>query len=860
MGKQTKVKFGTAVHQTKGILDYVHSDVWGPSRTKSQGGKHWFVTFVDDFSRRLWVFTMKHKDEVEGIFLVWKNMIENQMGRKIKVLRSDNGGEYRSDPLKKACQESGIVRHWTVKKNPQQNGIAERVNRTLLEKVRCMLSNSGLGKIFWAEAVVYACHLINRLPSSAIEGKTPIEVWSGKPASDYDSLHIFGCPAYFHVTEDKLDPRAKKGVFLGFSQGVKGYRIWCPELKKVILSRDVTFDESSMLKLGETQVETTGGSKLQVELDRSNEVSQSMDTPTVEEEESEDEQEEEAQASETPQRQECIAKDKPKRNVVKPIRYANTVAYALPILEDDIPSTYKEASKSSERVKWDAAMGEEMESLHKNDTWKLVKLPKGKRAIGCKWVYAKKEGSSGKEGVRFKARLVAKGYAQKEGIDYNEVFSPVVKHSSIRILLALVAQFDLELAQLDVKTAFLHGDLDEEIYMVQPDGFKAVGKEDWVCKLQRSLYGLKQSPRQWYLRFDSFMDEQKFTRSHFDHCVYFRKLSDGSFIYLLLYVDDMLIAANSIGEIDKLKTRLNKEFEMKDLGDAKKILGMEITRDRDQGVVYLSQRHYLKKVLRRFGMDDNTKPVSTPLAPHFKLSAALSPSNEEEEKCMVHVPYASVVGSLMYAMVCTRPDISHAVSMVSRYMHNPGKKHWEAAKWILRYIKGTVNLGLKFERNRKNVERFLVGYTDSDFAGDLDNRRSTTGYVFTMASGPVSWRSTLQSTVALSTTEAEYMAIAEAMKEAIWSHGLVVDLGVNQEKVEVHSDSQSAIHLAKNQVHHARTKHIDVRYHFVRDVVNEGVIIIHKIDTAENPADMLTKVVGVAKFNHCLNLVNIVRT
>jgi len=309
-----------------------------------------------------------------------------------------------------------------------------------------------------------------------------------------------------------------------------------------------------------------------------------------------------------------------------------------------------------------------------------------------------------------------------------------------------------------------------------------------------------------------------------------------------------------------LKTRLNKEFEMKDLGDAKKILGMEITRDREQGVVYLSQRHYLKKVLRRFGMDDNTKPVSTPLAPHFKLSAVLSPSNEEEEKCMVHVPYASVVGSLMYAMVCTRPDISHAVSMVSRYMHNPGKKHWEAAKWILRYIKGTVNLGLKFERNRKNVERFLVGYTDSDFAGDLDNRRSTTGYVFTMASGPVSWRSTLQSTVALSTTEAEYMAIAEAMKEAIWSHGLVVDLGVNQEKVEVHSDSQSAIHLAKNQVHHARTKHIDVRYHFVRDVVNEGVIIIHKIDTAENPADMLTKVVGVAKFNHCLNLVNIVRT
>uniref|UniRef100_A0A5B6ZAJ2 Putative retrotransposon protein, Ty1-copia sub-class n=1 Tax=Davidia involucrata TaxID=16924 RepID=A0A5B6ZAJ2_DAVIN len=342
---------------------------------------------------------------------------------------------------------------------------------------------------------------------------------------------------------------------------------------------------------------------------------------------------------------------------------------------DDVSYTYIKAVQSTDNVKWKKAMDEEMRSLHQNQTWKLVQLPKGKKAIGYKWVYAKKEDAPGKDNIRYKARLVAKCYAQKEGIDYNEVFSPVVKHSSIRILLALVAQFDLELAQLDVKIAFLHGDLHEEIYMSQPDGFKVLGRENWACKLSKSLYGLKQSPRQWYKQFDRFMMNQRYTRSQFDHCVYFRKLQDGSFIYLLLYVNDILIASKSKVEIDRLKAQLSSEFEMKDLGEAKKIIGMEIKRDRMKGTVCLTQTQYLKNVLQRFGIDGKSKPISTPLAPHFKLSALMSPHTDNEKRQMDHVPYANAVGTLMYAMVCTRPDISHAVSMVSRYMHNPGKNH-----------------------------------------------------------------------------------------------------------------------------------------------------------------------------------------
>lgn len=578
----------------------------------------------------------------------------------------------------------------------------------------------------------------------------------------------------------------------------------------------------------------------------------SSDSPIAEEESDE----EEVPTQEPQQQSEPIATRRQKRDIRKPARFTDMVAYALPVVDDDIPSTYTEAILSPERGSWAGAMEEEMQSLEKNKTWKLTQLPKGKKAIGCKWIFAKKEGFPIKEDVRYKARLVAKGFAQREGIDYNEVFSPVVKHSSIRIMLALVAQLNLELAQLDVKTAFLHGDLKEEIYLTQPDGFKVAGKEDWVCKLSKSLYGLKQSPRQWYKRFDMFMKGQKYKRSKYDHCVYLRRLQDGSYIYLLLYVDDMLIAAKSQTEIDKLKAQLSKEFEMKDLGEAKKILGMEITRDRKRGKLWLSQKQYLQKVLQRFGIHEDTKPVSTPLAPHLKLSSRLSPTTDEEREYMAKVPYANAVGSLMYAMVCTRPDISQAVSVVSRYMHDPGKGHWQAVKWILRYLQNTVDVGLTFEQDKSHGQ-CIVGYCDSDYAGDLDKRRSTTGYLFTLAKAPVSWKSTLQSTVALSTTEAEYMAITEAVKEAIWLHGLLKDLGVGQKQLEVYSDSQSAIHLAKNQVFHARTKHIDVRYHFVREILEEEEILLQKIHTTENPADMLTKVVTRAKFEHCLDLVNI---
>ncbi|PRQ16639.1 putative RNA-directed DNA polymerase [Rosa chinensis] len=499
-------------------------------------------------------------------------------------------------------------------------------------------------------------------------------------------------------------------------------------------------------------------------------------------------------------------------------------------------------------------MTEEMESLHKNSVWELVPKPKERKLVGCKWVFRKKEGVHDADAIKYKARLVAKGYSQKEGVDYDEIFSPVVKHTSIRLLLSIAAQYDMEIEQMDVKTAFLHGDLEEDIYMSQPEGFVETGKEDLVCRLRKSLYGLKQSPRQWYKRFDTYMLKIGYTRCLYDCCVYYHVFEDGEIILLLLYVDDMLIACKDMSKIEELKKKLGAEFDMKDLGAAQNILGIEIRRDRKAGKIWLSQEKYILRVLERFNMD-GAKVVSIPLAAHYQLSAKQRPSSQKEIDAMKDVPYASAVGCLMYAMICTRPDLAQALSVVSKYMSNPGKPHWEAVKWILRYLKGTRQLGIMFER--KQEVACVAGFVDADYAGDLDKRRSTTGYVFTCGGGPVSWKSTLQAVTALSTTEAEYMALTEASKEAIWLNGLASEFGIHQEGVVVKCDSQSAIHLAKNQVFHARTKHIDVRYHRIRDWVESGNIIVEKVHTNDNAADCLTKPVAVEKFKHCLNLLSV---
>ena len=419
------------------------------------------MSIIDDYARRVWVFILKHKDHALETFKRWVVLVENQTGKTVKRLRTDNGLEYCSGLYNDYCTQKWMARQHTVGGTPQQNGLAERFNKTILERVRCMLSVSGLPKTFWAEAVKTACYLINRCPSSAIQFKTPQEVWSGKPPK-YDNLKIFGCVAYAHVKQSKLDPRAKKCVFLGYPEGVKGYRLWCvePGAAKVVISRDVTFNETEFYK----NLKQQGGESMdrvseeEIELEVGNEDRQSSESKEV--------FDQPALEPDVQQQTYNLARDRKRRDIRPPTRYGyfDLIAFAFCTIEElEEPTSYEQAMSSLEKELWRQAMNEEMESLSKNQTWELVRKPDGQKLVSCKWIYKLKEGIPGVEKPRYKARLVARGFTQREGIDYIEVFSPVVKHTSIRLLLALVATQNLELEQLDVKTAFIHGELEETI-------------------------------------------------------------------------------------------------------------------------------------------------------------------------------------------------------------------------------------------------------------------------------------------------------------------------------------------------------------------------------------------------------------
>lgn len=881
-GKAHKQSFKKGKHTSKEVLEYVHSDLWGaPSVVPSLAGKQYFITFIDDYSRKVWIYFLKTKDEAFETFEEWKKEVETQTGRKVKCLRTDNGLEYCNNRFDGFYKKFGIKRHRTCSYTPQQNGVSERMNRTIMERVRCMLSESGMEEKFWAEAASTAVYLINRSPSSATDYKLPEELWSGKRPG-IKHLRRFGAAAYVHTRQAKTSPRAVKGYFVGYPDGVKGFRVWLPEEKKCVISRNVIFHEEEVIKhsqgvtkpveAGETNGLNKGKGVLKQDKKRvsfspdlikgpspcknDSEASTSGSEPSESSvsggvvSDSQGEavaQEEEVTVDSTEAEEQdldnyILARDRKRRETKMPSKYDDfdVVAYALSAAQDievDEPRSYQEAMRSKDRVFWTAASDDEMVSLNKNETWVLVQRPDKKRVIGCKWVYKKKPGIPGIEPPRHKGRLVAKGYSQVEGVDYNEVFAPVVKHISIRNILSLVVNEDLHLEQLDVKTAFLNGTLEEEIFMEQPEGYEVKGKEDMVCLLKKSLYGLKQSPRQWNKRFDGFMKDQGFRQSPYDQCVYISGEELTGRIYLLIYVDDMLLVSKSMDLIQNLKDKLSREFEMKDLGAATRILGMDILRNREEGTLKLSQGKYLEKVLSTFNMSD-CKPVTTPLGAQFKLKSLDEKEEVTEPQFMVDIPYASAVGSLMYAMVGSRPDIAHAVGVVSRFMGNPGRKHWEAVKWILRYIRGTTDFGLWFKKG----EGFRVeGYSDADYATDLDRRRSVTGYLFQVGNNTVSWRSGLQPIVALSTTESEYMALNEAAKEALWLKGFCEDLNYDQGAVKVNCDSQSAIFLAKNGGYHERTKHIHTKFNFIRDVIANGSVSVVKVHTTVNLADILTK-------------------
>lgn len=854
LGKQTRKPF--AVREGKRssrVLELIHSDVCGPISPDGLDGAKYFVTFIDDWSHFVVVYLVEAKSEVFRYFKMYEAMATAKFGKKVCRLRCDNGGEYRSNEFEQFCQEKGIQVEWTAPYTPEMNGTSERFNRTLVEKSRAMLEDSRVDKKFWGQAIQTAAYLTNRSPSSALPPDvTPYEQWEGKKP-DVSKLRAFGCPVYAHVPKElrkKLDPKAWKGIFLGYTRG--GYRIYNPELQRIVHTRDVDFlelekpehkakwNDADVALLPSPEVD-----EISIAADDEQEPEESQ-VETDEEyesfqEESEGEPHEEEPNVENPP-EPGPSGGRPQRPRNPPdwhkdyqVEYA---AFALNATSyvDDVPSSLAEARKRSDWLNWKAAVDDEMKSLTKNGTWTLAKLPDGRAPVSCKWVFAVKRGLDG-DRVRYKARLVARGFSQRKGFDYGETYSPVAKLDTLRTVLAVANREKLVVHQMDVRTAFLNGTLEEEIFMTQPEGFEE--GTDLVCRLKKSLYGLKQASRAWNERFNNFVvDRLKFERSLNDQCLYTRK-DERQTLIIVLYVDDIVIAGTTLKAVETIKRCFFNEFDMTDVGEIKCFLGMQVERNREEGVMRISQKQYMESLLRRFGMDD-CKPVSTPIESRLKLH-----KGTEEER--TSQPYRELIGCLTYACLTTRPDLAAAVNFLSQYQSCPNEAHWKHLKRILRYIKGTLDVGLVY---RKNLEAPTVEvFADADWANDVLDRRSVSGGIFKVFGSTVAWITRKQQTVSLSSTEAELTALCAAVCHELWLGRLLQDLGFKpEEPVRVHEDNQSTIRVAEEAKDFGRLKHVDVKIHFIRDLIKQKRIKLEFIPSANQQADMMTKGLPVAAF------------
>ncbi|KAJ0765449.1 putative RNA-directed DNA polymerase [Helianthus annuus] len=820
-GKMTKKPFSGTNQRAKDLLGIIHSDVCGPFKPMTRNGERYFVTFTDDFSRYGYVYLLSHKDEVFETFKIFQNEVENQLTKTIKVLRSDRGGEYLSDAFQDHLRSCGIISQLTPPGTPQHNGVSERRNRTLLDMVRSMMARSTLPLSFWGYALLSAARILNMAPTKKVD-KTPFEIWHGTvPSLSY--LKVWGCDAYVkQYTPNKLEVRSIKCIFVGYPKDDIGYYFYDPTEQKVFVARKGKFLEDKFLMEGTNRT---------VELDEDQ--GPQPNTRLVD----------------TSTQQEVVEYDQMVDQHTHNVRRSGRISNpperygffmdGCYVVDSDEPTTYHDAMSKSDCDKWLEAMNVEMQSMYDNQVWELVVPPLNSKVVGSKWVFKKKTDMHGNLDT-YKARLVAKGFTQTQGVDYDETFSPVAMLKSIRILFAIAEYYDYEIWQMDVKTAFLNGYLDEDVYMVQPEGFVDPKHPNKVCKLKKSIYGLKQASRSWNHRFDEEIRNFGFIKNGDEACVY-KKASGSTVTFLVLYVDDILLFGNDIPTMEGVKAWLGRCFSIKDLGEAAYILGIKIYRDRSRRLIGLNQSAYIDKVLKRFKME-NSKKGLVPIQKGTILNVTQCPSSKDEQERMKGIPYASAIGSIMYAMICTRPDVSCALSMTSRYQQNPGNSHWMAVKSILKYLRRTKDMFLIYGSGEE--ELVVKGYTDASFQTDRDGSRSQSGYVFILNGAAVSWKSSKQDVVALSTTESEYIAASLAAQEAAWLKKFIADLGVVptiQDPLEIFCDNEGAIAQIKEPRAHQKTRHIERRFNYIRDEVEKGKICIRKVHTDQNIADPLTK-------------------
>jgi transposase InsO family protein len=886
-------------HSPRGARDaeLVHVDITGPFKTSITGNDHLLV-ILDDYSKVCALVPMAGKKPSFEALRTFVAKVERQLGQKVRFIRSDNGMEFDKGDAQEWYRKKGIIHQVSTVYTPELNGTIERFMRTTKEMIATMIADSGLGHQYWDHAARYTATVLMKI-NKADDGTSAWTKLTGRKPN-IDSILKFGSMCFVHIPKETRmkanfeTPKAILGRILGQDEAVSGWVVRLESSGRLVRSRDVRLATGAMSSPPEA-TETNPA--------RPNHIHINVDSLLQDDEEEEEEPTEPAapiihppveadniddqQRPPTPQPHESrIPRTAPKKTPVnqrweyvpvseepaepvpgptptfddegrrrnpgrttrnqQPSRYGDSfltytgpnarnaylatevVGWALSTgFDKDEPRNLNEAMKGGDAFEWKEAMNRELENLREKGTWQEVRTPPNRKKIGAKWVLKIKRDAEGNI-VKYKARLVAKGYSQVPGVDFEETYAPVGRTTSLRILLTIAATLDLEILQADVEGAYLNGNLDVDIYMEYPEGIRPKKGCDGL-QLKKSLYGLKQSGRTWWIEMGDKLAKLGFKRLESDWGLYVQPRSQrNGLIIILVYVDDFVIAGDSKKELQGLLEKLKGFWKLSEMGEVSTILGMKVTRDRSTRRIWITQPAYIDRLLERFPSHTNYRNWAAPIS--------RTPIDNDTPAELT--PYQEIVGCLQWLAGCTRPDVSYAASLLARYTNNPTEAHWEMALRATSYLANTRNIGLELGGNQSPLE----GWVDADWAGCHDTRRSTTGYVFKINGSAITWCSRRQQTVASSTVEAEYIATAEAAREAIWLRNLLKELGFKSlTSTTLHVDNQGAMRLATNPSTHQRTKHIDIKHHLIRELIEGQVIDLRYVATEQQQADIFTK-------------------
>lgn len=799
-GKQTRTRMGPSTSEPASApLELVHVDLM--TDFKGHANYHYTLVAVDDFSSLIYAEPLCTKSAVLPALQRWIKRMERATDQKLKILRSDNGGEWCSQEAADWQASEGFRWQKSVPGTSVQNGRAERAIRSLQEKMRSMLIGRGCRREFWPFAITAAAHVMNLTPS--VTKTIPHEVFYGTTAHNLaQRLRVFGCLAWVHLQpkdqQGKHGARARPAIMIGYDDEHKAWKFCNPDKPSSIWwSNSATFHEDKAWA------------------DRLLFTDPLCSSPPASSPTTTDADEDDA-ASEA-------AVEEILQTADQAMGGANTAALNL-------DPTLKEAMASGDAELWKEAIRKELEGLETMGTWEIVDRPAGSPLVDSKIVLRLKLDADGVP-LKHKARLVARGFTQREGIDYQETFSPVAPLGAIRAILALAVQHDWEVHALDITMAYLNSTLKEAVYMKPPEGSGIpAGK---VYKVVKGLYGLKQSGREWNLAFDKSLRRIGFYQVECAPCIYIKGHGQ-DLVIVVIYVDDTLVIGPKREAVLAVKKQIGQKWKMEDSGEVLHFLGIKITRDRTKRTMTLSQATYIDQVLKKH-LDQRTKCTTVPMQDIPQGTVVASAAQQKE--------YPVIVGKLLWLANSTRPDLSLAVSVLARHMREPSQEHYKAAQRVLSYLNSTRDLGLVYQSCP--VTAPLAAHSDANWASDVTvERKSTSGSVAFVHGNPVAWKSATQKCVSLSAVEAEFIAATEATREVLFLKQLLRSIGIATEVPTVYSDNTGCIQVSKDPAQHWKLKHIDTKYHFIRNNVQEGKVQVKYIDTKRNLADMLTKPVG----------------